>query len=87
MIEIIPNRALEEGSRIYYHTLRAQLERDENLGKVLAIDVDTGDYEMGEDGNEVVVRLRAKHPASLVYRMRIGSRATYTMAGPPRSAK
>lgn len=86
-LRIVHDRATEQGSRIYYHELRPHLERPENLGKVLAIDVDSGDYEMDEDGNAAVARIRAKHPDHLIYRMRVGAKATYTMAGPPRSGK
>jgi hypothetical protein len=87
MLQAVHDRATEEGSRIYQQQLRKKLERDENVGKVLVIDVDTGEYEMDEDGNAAVRRIREKHPDHLLYRMRIGAKATYTMAGPPRSGK
>jgi hypothetical protein len=86
-LQRVHDRAVEEGSRIYYHTLRPTLECPENLGKILAIDVDSGDYEIDDDGNAAVARIRAKHPDHLIYRMRVGAKATYTMAGPPRSGK
>jgi hypothetical protein len=87
MFKRVPNRALEEGSRIYHHQLRGRLESPENFGKVLVIDVDTGDYELDEDGNAATQRIRSRHPNNLLYRMRIGAKATYTMAGPARSGK
>ena len=86
-LQIVHDRATEEGSRIYYHKLRPKLEVNENIGKVLVIDVATGEYEMDTDGNAAVARIRARHPDHLLYRMRIGAKATYSMAGPPRSGK
>ena len=86
-LQVVHDRATEEGSRIYYHQLRPILEVEENFGKVLVIDVDTAEYEMDVDGNAAVARIRAWHPDHLLYRMRIGAKATYSMAGPPRAIK
>jgi hypothetical protein len=86
-LQVVHDRATEEGSRIYYHELRPKLEVHENFGKVLVIDVDSGDYEMDVDGNAAVARIRARHPDHLLYRMRIGAKATYSMAGRPRAGK
>ena len=86
-LQVVHDRATEEGSRIYYSELRPELEVDGNIGKVLVIDVDTGEYEMDTDGNAAVSRIRARYPDHLLYRMRIGAKATYSMAGPPRSGK
>lgn len=87
MIKVIKDSVVERGSRIYYHELRNQLETDENRGKFLAIDVETGEYEMDDDSNAATLRARAKHPGHLVYRLRIGYSATHTIAGPMRPTK
>jgi hypothetical protein len=84
VLEVIHDRAVEEGSRIYFSRLREELEQGDNIGKVLVIDVDSGEYELDDDGDAAMQRARSKHPDHLFYRMRIGARATYTMAGPPR---
>ena len=35
-----------QGEEIYENRLRDALETDENIGKVVVIDVETGDYEL-----------------------------------------
>jgi hypothetical protein len=62
------------GREIYEKQLRQQLEPD-NVGKYLVIDVETGEYEMDEDGERASLRAREKRPGSARYGMRIGCRA------------
>lgn len=37
------------GEQFYDQTLREQVETEENIGKIITIDIETGDYEIGED--------------------------------------
>ena len=62
------------GRDIYEKRLRQQLEPD-NAGKFLVIDVETGDYEIDEDGDAASQRARNKKPEGVRYGMRIGHRA------------
>jgi hypothetical protein len=62
------------GREIYETQLRAKLE-PEHTGKYLVIDVDTGEYEMDEDGNMASQRAFQKKPDGVRYGMRIGHRA------------
>jgi hypothetical protein len=38
------------GQERYERDLRERLETDENIGKIVCIDVETGDYEVAKDG-------------------------------------
>jgi hypothetical protein len=59
------------GQEAYEKAIRAKVEAG-NKGKVLVIDVDTGDYEMGDDDMELADRLHAKRENARLYAMRIG---------------
>ena len=48
-------------------------------GKFVAIDVETGDYEMDEDDYAAIVRLRARKAAADVWLMRAGYPTAYKM--------
>jgi hypothetical protein len=69
------------GQELYERQIRAQVETPENLGKQIVIDVETGDYEIDNDGLAASHRLLAKHPAAALYGLRIGYNAVYTLGG------
>jgi len=73
-----PNYSTEEiatrGREIYEKQLRQQLEPD-NIGKYLVIDIETGEYEMDEDGDAASLRASKKKPNGVRYGMRVGHRA------------
>ena len=48
-------------------------------GKFVAIDVETGDYEIDEDDYAAVARLRSRKPAADIWLMRAGYPTTYRM--------
>jgi len=66
------------GGDIFDREVRPML-RLEDDGKFVAIDVETGDYEMDIDDYAAVARLRSRKPAADVWLMRAGSPATYRM--------
>ncbi|MBM4033694.1 MAG: hypothetical protein FJ291_18200 [Planctomycetes bacterium] len=68
------------GQAYYDEHLRARLE-PEHDGRFLALDVETGDYEVDEDEMAAIQRARAKHPQTLFYVLRIGHRAAHRIGG------
>jgi hypothetical protein len=60
------------GKLIYERDLRARLETEANIGKIVVIDIETGDYEMDDDHLAAVRRARAKHSGAVLFGMRIG---------------
>jgi hypothetical protein len=52
-----------------------------NKGKILAIDIETGEYEIDEDQIEAGERLFARLPDPQVFYFRIGYRAVHSFAG------
>ena len=73
-------RTLDElarlGEGIFDRQVRPAL-RPEDDGKFVAIDVETGDYEIDEDDYAAVARLRARKPAADVWLMCAGYPTTY----------
>lgn len=78
----ISKRTLDElaelGREIFDRQVRSAL-RPEDDGKFVAIDVETGDYEIDEDDYAAVARLRSRKAAADVWLMRAGSPTTYRM--------
>lgn len=61
------------GDEIYESQIRSQVEEG-NHGKIVAIDLETGDFEI--DAREIAAcdRLEARHPEAQIWIVRIGSR-------------
>lgn len=70
------------GEELYKHTIRAKVEQEETLGKLVSIDIETGDYEVGDDQTlDAPRRLQARHPGAVIYTRRIGYNAVYALGG------
>lgn len=69
------------GQELYDNKIRVQVETAENIGKQIVIDVETGAYEIDEDGLKASRRLMVKHPDAALYGLRIGFNAVYTIGG------
>jgi hypothetical protein len=75
-----PRRTLDElaalGGDIFDQQIRPAL-RPQDDGNFVAIDVETGDYEVDEDDYTAVARLRSRKPAADVWLMLAGCPTTY----------
>lgn len=69
------------GEELYEQRLRKQVETEDNIGKIIAIDIETSDYEIGNDVIATGRRLLAKHPGAATWTKRIGYNAVYTLGG------
>jgi hypothetical protein len=61
----------ERGKAIYEQEIRGQVEPG-NHGKVVAIDVRSGAYELGDDAISTTSRLRLRYPHAEVWLVRVG---------------
>jgi hypothetical protein len=61
--------------------LRSLVEREENIGKYLALDVTTGAYEIRDDLLESALALRATHPNAIAWAEKIGYRTAIAIGG------
>jgi len=71
----------KRGEAMYEQSIRAQVETTENIGKMVIIDVETGDYEVDELGLESARHLQAKHPDAVLYGKRIGYDVAEALGG------
>jgi hypothetical protein len=73
---------VQRGEELYEQGIRTQVETEPNIGKLVSIDIKTGDYEIGTDDSlDAPRRLHAKHPGAAVYTKRIGYNAVYALGG------
>jgi hypothetical protein len=59
------------GTELYEQKIRPLVEAG-NHGKIVAIDVDTGEYEVDADGLTAAHRLFARRPGAQIWSVRIG---------------
>ena len=72
----------QRGNELYEQSIRTKVESEENIGKLVSIDIETGDYEIGDDNSlEAPRRLHLRHPGAAVYTLRIGYNAAYALGG------
>jgi hypothetical protein len=65
------------GQQIYDERLRKKLER-RYKGKIVAIEVESGDYFVGDTIHEATEKGRQKYPDSVFYSVRVGYPAVYS---------
>lgn len=66
----------QRGDRWYETQIRQKVE-DGNHGKIVAIDIETGAFEVADDIVTASDHLLAKHPDAQTWFIRIGHRAVY----------
>lgn len=66
-----------------YFRLRPQIETPETLGKLILLDLNSGDYEIADDdlGIDAVAALRLRHPDARPFGMRIGYKTSVSFCG------
>lgn len=68
------------GDEIYESQIRAQVEEG-NQGKIVAIDIETGDFEVDKSEIAACDRLEVRHPDAQIWIVRIGSRHVRRFGG------
>ena len=68
------------GKEIYERDIRQLVEAD-HRGEVIAIDVGSGSYALGDNAIAASEGLRDQHPDAQVWLMRVGHRALYHFGG------
>jgi hypothetical protein len=69
----------QQGQRIL-ETLLQEL-KEKHLGRFIAIEVDSGEYFLGDTAVEATRKAQAKHPGKIFFLGRVGYRAAYTFKG------
>ncbi len=70
----------QRGNEIYESQVRSQVEVG-NYGKIVAIDIETGAFEVADTAMAAVDRLYERYPDAQPWVIRIGHRAVFRMGG------
>jgi hypothetical protein len=69
------------GKALYEQRIRALVETEENIGKICAIDIETGEYNVAEDILAAARPLQEKKGNAALWGERIGYNAVYALSG------
>jgi hypothetical protein len=75
------NEIGRRGRALYEDHIRKQVETVENIGKMVIMDVETGDFEIDTLGIEAAQKLRERHPDAHLFGMRIGYNVAESFGG------
>ena len=64
------------GKALYDNHIRSQVEAG-NQGKIVAIDIETGAFEVGDDSLTAAKQLLKRYPDAQIFGIRIGHRAVH----------
>jgi hypothetical protein len=80
---VAPNhlKIARRGQDLYNRSIRSQVETRDNLGKIIAIDLTTGNYEIDDNLLEATDRLQSQFPDAVIWAERIGFNAVYAVGG------
>jgi 23S rRNA maturation mini-RNase III len=65
------------GDEIYETQVRSQIDEEGDRGKIVAIDIETGAFEVAKDSLTASDRLLEKYPDAQIRFIRIGHRAVH----------
>jgi hypothetical protein len=66
---------------LYEESIRAQVETEKNIGKIVTIDVESGDFAVDDQGIEASLQLQSKHPGARLFGIRIGYNVAESLGG------
>jgi hypothetical protein len=75
--EEVARRAKE----LYETSIRQEVEREENIGQMVIIDVETGEYKIDKTGLSSTRYLRKKHPNAHLFGIKIGYNVAVSLGG------
>ena len=70
----------QRGHELYENQIQSQVEVG-NHGKIVAIDLDTGAFEVADDTMTASDRLLDRYPDAQIWRIRIGFQAVHRFGG------
>jgi hypothetical protein len=67
--------------QLYENSIRQKVESPENIGKMVIIDIETGDYEVNKNGLHAANHLNKRHPEARLFGLRIGYNVAASLGG------
>ena len=71
-----PDEVARLGMEVYDRLIRPRLQ-PQDTDKLIAIDIDSGEYELGDDDRSAINKLRERVPLADIYLGRVGHRAAH----------
>jgi hypothetical protein len=71
----------QRADQIYESSIRQEVEIAENIGKIVIIDIETGDYSVDENGLNAADYLSEKHPNARLFGIKIGYNVAVAFGG------
>lgn len=71
----------QRGKDIYENSIRPLVEIPENIGKIISINIETGEYDIDDDLLVTSRRLREKQADAVIWAERIGYNAVFAVGG------
>jgi hypothetical protein len=68
-------------TELYENSIRQQVETEENIGKMVIIDIETGEYAVDKIGTDAAHLLRQKNPLARLFGIRIGYKVAASFSG------
>lgn len=79
---LLSSEEVAKRANLLYETkIRQKVETEGNIGKMVIIDIETGDYEVDEMGIQAARNLYAKHPYARLFGIRIGYNVAASLGG------
>lgn len=69
------------GLTLYERKIRSLVETPENIGKMLTLDVETGEYKIGSNSIEGAIDLKQNRPMARLFTVRIGYKVGVSFGG------
>lgn len=66
----------QRGHKVYNTQVRSQVEEG-NVGRIVAIDIETGEFEIADDSLAAAKKLLTRCPDAQIFGIRIGHRAVH----------
>lgn len=71
----------QRARQFYDREIRQKVEHGDNLGKMIVIDAETGEYEIDDCGVESMLALKQKNPNARLFMIRMGYNAAFGFGG------
>ena len=73
----------QRAKQFYENGIRSLVEHGDNIGKMIVIDAETGEYRIDKTGVESALMLKHKNPKARLFTMRIGYDVAVTFGHAP----